>query len=144
MDFSALNTLINSEPANAAKSDADVAVWLNTPSITRQAVSLLTTRSLMSELGPVMADSILTKLEAASSGNQILARTLMMMRPSEGGVDFGHAATRAQIDALVGAGVINQAEGNALQSLGNEQVSPGCNAGFGEISQPEITYARTV
>jgi len=143
MNFATLKTLIESGD-NAAKTDAQVTEWLNTPSIIRMKEFMLTVRTAMSELGPVMADTVLNKLEAVAAADSVVARTLAMMQPSEGGIDCGHAATRAQIDALQTAGVLNSTEASALKALGEETISPATNAGLGEITAPQVNYARTL
>lgn len=144
MNFGALKTLIDSAPANAGLSDVDVAAWCNALSVTRQIEFMFTVRTAMSSLGPVLADSVLTKLEAAATQNQILERTLNMMQPSEGGIDLGHPATRAQIDALVLGSVLTQVEADALKELGTELISPALNAGLGEIAKEHIAHARLI
>lgn len=76
-----------------------------------------TIRSLMGDLGPVLANTILTKLEAAAPGNAILARSLTLLEPAQGGLDLDHPATQAQMDALQGAGVLTAEEVAALKAL---------------------------
>ncbi len=143
MNFSILKELIATKPAGV-ESDADIALWCNTPSITKQVKFMFTVRTAMSSLGPVLANTILTKLESASAENEILARTLNMIQPSEGGIDVGHPATCAQIDALVSAAVLETTEGEALKALGITTVSPASDDGLGVVTPPQVAYARAI
>ena len=131
-----LSELIVGQPGT----DQEVLDWCNTPSVTRLREYMSTERTLMADLGPVMADAILTKLEAVP--DSVVQRVVKMLSPSQGGIDLGHPATRAQIDALVVGGVLLSEEGDALKGLGEEVVSPAVNAGFGVIRFGEIVDGR--
>lgn len=73
-------------------------------------------RTVMAEIDPVTGASILDKLEAAASTVSAIKWALYGIK-SDTGIDVGHPATRAQIDALVAGGVLTSTEGAQLKSL---------------------------
>ena len=83
---------------------------------------LYTERALFAALGPVMAESIMSKLEAfASSGNSgssIISRGLRWMQPANGGIDFQNADVKAMLAGLHVAGILNADELSSLNLLG--------------------------
>ena len=128
--------------AGQTGTDEEVLAWCNEPSITRNKDYYATTRSLMGDLGPTMADIILSKLETVASSDSVLKRVVDMLSPSQGGINLGNPHTIAQIDALVVATVLTVEEGDALKSLGEEVVSPAVNAGLGVVKLGHIEEAR--
>lgn len=139
MNYQALKTLIESRLADT---DAEIAGWCNTPSITVTSERFVTTRTLMAELGPVAADAILTKLETAAEQMPLVNRTLLMLRPSEGGIDVALPAVVGQLNALV-PDVLSQAEANSVSVLAQRLVSPASNAGLSIITEGDVQFART-
>lgn len=143
MDYAKLRQLIDSDPANAARTDAEVLAWLTTPSITKAMPYEATTRTLMADLGPALADSILKKLEAAAASNSVVARALKLLDPAQGGLDLAHAATRAQLQALVSAGVLAQSDYDALVALSDRTVSPAEDVGLSAVRLGDVIEARS-
>jgi hypothetical protein len=86
---------------------------------------LMTERSLFAKLGPIVADTILSKLEAFSTtgmpGASVMARGLKWLVPQAGGVDFQHPALLALLEGLVAANTLTQEEFIALSELGTER-----------------------
>jgi hypothetical protein len=138
MNYTVLKSLI----AEQSGTNAEVAAWCNTPSITVTRERFVTTRTLMAELGPVMADAILTKLEAAAAQSPLINRTLLMLRPSEGGIDVALPAVVGQLNALV-SDFLTQAEADSVSALAQQLVSPAKNAGLPIITEGDIQFART-
>lgn len=138
MNYLALKTLIESRLADT---DAEIAGWCNTPSITVTRERFVTTRTLMAELGPVAANDILTKLETAAAQNPLINRTLLMLRPSEGGIDVALDAVVGQLNALVPV-VLSQAEADSVSGLAEMLVSPASNMGLTLVTEGDVQFAR--
>lgn len=83
---------------------------------------LYTERSLFAELGPVMGESVLSKLEqfatSGNSGASVVARGLRWLQPANGGLDFQHLGVRQMLTGLQVAGVLSQTELDAVLLLG--------------------------
>jgi hypothetical protein len=83
---------------------------------------LHTERSLFASLGPVMAESILGKLEqfstSGASGASVIARGLSWLSPANGGIDFQNQDLRWVLSGLQITGVLTEQELLATQSLG--------------------------
>lgn len=77
----------------------------------------ITIRSMMSELGVTMADSILTSLEAASVQIPVLKRVLFLLEPAQGGIDIHDPESVAMIETLTIAGVLTAAQYAALKGM---------------------------
>lgn len=120
MDYAALKAEL-AKPAYTGLTDAAARAALQSATVTRLRAYRATTRSLMADLGPTLADTILGKLETAAPTNKVIERTLKLLTPAEGGVDLGHPVTRAQMDALAGT-VLTASEVAALKALGEETV----------------------
>jgi len=142
MDYAALKALISTMPNEAAAADAEVLTWLTTPSVTRAMPYDATVRSLMADLGPTLADSLLTKLEGAAAGNSIVKRALALLDPAQGGLDLAHPNTRAQLQALV-PGVLAQSDVDALLALSDRTISPAEDAGLGAPRLGDVIEARS-
>lgn len=86
---------------------------------------LITERSLFAELGPVLADAILTKLESFASsgapGSSLIARGLGWLAPQAGGVDFQHPALLNLLEGLAEANILTVGEFVALSELGTKR-----------------------
>ena len=79
-------------------------------------------RELMDVMDPVMAASILDKLEAAAATNSVVKWVLYSIK-GDAGIDLSRPNARAQIDALVAAGVLTASEAAALKALAERQGS---------------------
>lgn len=142
MNYNTLKALIDSNQDSPSLSDAEITLWLNTPSVTIHVETLVSIRTLMGQLNPVMADDIMTRLEAAAQADSVIARVVKMMQPSEGGIDVGNIYTQASINSLVTSLVLTQEQADAIIGLSEKIVSPAENAGLGIIRQGEVEFAR--
>lgn len=110
-----LSELIASEPANASRTDEEILAWLQEPSgYFEEAV--MNARSLMARVGAVRAARILDALEAAASLNSAVKWSISFLTAGDG-IDLGHPETRAQIQALAGAGVLTAEDRDLLLGL---------------------------
>ena len=130
-----LKTLIQGQSGT----DQEVADWCNTKGLISLQEKWVTERTLMAELGPVVADSIMTKLEAST--DSIVKRVVKMMSPSEGGIDVGHAATRAQLMAMSGT-LLSVEEVDALMGIAEILISPAEDAGLGFVTAGMVQAVR--
>lgn len=136
MDYVALKAEL-AQPAYAGLSNADAAAALHAVTATRAREYHATARSLMADLGPAAADAILAALEAAAPGNRIVARSLTLIAPAEGGIDLAHPETQAQLDGLQAAGVLTAAQVTALKGLAVETYNP-----WAEVAPWQVAHAR--
>jgi len=83
---------------------------------------LYTERAIFAALGPIMAESVLSKLEqfanTGSSGASVVKRGLQWLKPNEGGLDFQHPDVKQLLQGLAAAGVLTSDEFIALNALG--------------------------
>lgn len=83
---------------------------------------LYTERALFAELGPLVGESIMSKLESfaatGNSGSSLVARGLRWLQPSNGGLDFQNADVRMMLAGLQVAGILTADELAALNRLG--------------------------
>jgi hypothetical protein len=83
---------------------------------------LYTERALFAELGPLVGESIMSKLESfaatGNSGSSLVARGLRWLQPANGGLDFQHADVRLMLAGLQVAGILTNDELAALNRLG--------------------------
>lgn len=83
---------------------------------------LYTERAVFAELGPIMAESVLSKLEqfaaTGNSGSSVVKRGLQWLKPNEGGLDFQNPDVRQLLTGLTVAGVLTSDELTALSGLG--------------------------
>lgn len=110
-----LRDLILSEPANAARTDAEVLAWLH-ETVTAPDPTRVTTTTVMARLSPTDAAAVFGTLSAAADANPLVAEALIQLRGE--GLDLSHANARAMIDALFAEPLRS-----ALKALGERQVS---------------------
>lgn len=83
---------------------------------------LYTERALFAELGPLVGESIMSKLESfaatGNSGSSVVARGLRWLQPANGGLDFQNADVRMMLAGLQVAGILTADELAALNRLG--------------------------
>jgi|GEM_PF-2826715 len=144
MNFKVLHTLI---AGNAGSAEA-VSDWCNTPSIPKLDITFVTTRKMMAELGPVDAVEVITKLKsaaviAADSGDDMLAITVDMLNPNQGGIDVSLPSVRQHLDALVTAAVLTATEAQKIKDIANVLISPAQSVGLPTVEAPHINFARS-
>jgi hypothetical protein len=83
---------------------------------------LFTERALFAELGPLVGESVMSKLESfattGNSGSSLVARGLRWLQPANGGLDFQHDDVRLMLAGLQAAGILTADEKAALNQLG--------------------------
>jgi hypothetical protein len=83
-----------------------------------------TEKMLYKTLGPLMAETIMQKLEGFAEAEQpyspIVKRAVKWLSPSEGGLEFD-ATVRGLLDALTAGGLFTTEESNALKTIGQQQ-----------------------
>lgn len=83
---------------------------------------LYTERAIFAELGPIMAETVLSKLEqfasTGNSGSSVVKRGLQWLKPNEGGLDFQNPDVKQLLTGLTAAGVLTPDELTALSALG--------------------------
>jgi hypothetical protein len=88
-------------------------------------IEQLTDRGLYKSLGPLVAETILQKLEgyavAGQTHSTIIKRFLKWLEPNNGGVDFGDPGVLTLIDGLTVGGLFTTEENTALKSLSLRQ-----------------------
>lgn len=120
-----LKTLIESDAealqlANAGNDEACAArCGVIAPKI--RVSTMLTERGLYTELGPVVAETILQKLEGYAAASQpysaLVSRFLGWLEPTNGGVDFGLQSTLDMAGALTQGGLLSTEEYAAINLL---------------------------
>ncbi|MFQ5433932.1 MAG: hypothetical protein ACE5FD_03565 [Anaerolineae bacterium] len=145
MNYKALKAEIINDPLNrgySAMTDQQIIDSL-TKTIDRVIVGpkVVGALGIMREIGPSKGASILDKLESAAASNSTLKWVMKELTMS--GIDMGHPVTRAQIDALVTAGVLTASDGAALKSIAEKTVSRAEELQLGDISKQIINNART-
>lgn len=136
-----LLALIESDPANATRTDAEVAAWANAKTIMRIIDKNITISTLLSSIGAEQGAQILDKLEAAAQTVPAVKWAMKMLNTS--GINTGDPETRAMLDKLVIAGVLTQTEADALKSTAVEAISPATQAGLPEIKPGHVAGVRS-
>lgn len=141
MDYSALKTEIDTGPLAAecaGCTDEAIAAILNRGNTIAACERFVSARTILAEV-PAGA-TILDKLEAAAATIPDVKWAMKFLQ-TETGIDVGHATTRAQIDALVTAGVLTETEGAALKNLALKACSRAEIAGFGTVTAGDVSRA---
>lgn len=131
MDFAALKTLIDGEPANAARTDEEVTDWCNTPSVVRDRATVPSTE-IFTEC---MRES--AEWTALSADDRQMARDILNIWeniPTQSG-----DPARTQLIAILGTNTKA-----AIAALIPETVSPATNAGFPVLCIGDIQNARAL
>jgi hypothetical protein len=130
------------ETALAALPDWQVAAILNAPDSSLPEILELVPRmigpgTIMNELGAAAGAAALDALEALAAQVPHVKWAMILMKG--GGLDVGSAVVREQIDGLVPAQIITQAQADQLKALGEKRRFPS----WAEHNEIEVT-ARTV
>ncbi len=100
---------------------------------------LATAGTILAKLGPEMGASVLDKLEQASAQSSAVKWAMRLILSS--GIDLGDPGTRVQLDQLAQAGVLTEAEAEAVKSIA---VFPACRGevlGLGQITWTDVSRA---
>ena len=126
----------------AGMTDEQVAASLNAKDRKVVQQTMVTAKELMARMEPNAAASILQKLESASATNNVVKWIMSFLTGAGEGIDVGHANTRAQIEALVAAGVLTATEGASLKALAERTVSRAEELGLPEIKPWMVAHVR--
>jgi len=126
----------------ASMTDEQVAASLNTKDRQVVQLTLVTAKELMARMDPSVAAGILQKLESEAANNPVVKWIMSFITGGGEGIDLGHANTRAQIDALVAAGVLTATEGASLKALAERTVSRAEELGLPEIKPWMVAHVR--
>ena len=115
-DLAALKAAIDAEPANAARSDEDVAAWLI------EEVSHINTISTKKLMGWAATDDILRNLDTAADDSgqsntmRGIARGMAAIMRGREELDIGDAETQQLLGVAVSGGLITQAHRDDLEA----------------------------
>ena len=138
MDYAKLKELLATEPY-AGLSDQEAADALNAKTVSQAYSRFVSYRTLLSELTPNDYRIMRATFKTAASQDTLLADADAAMSAEAGGIDFGHAITRALIDALFSAELAA-----TLKALAEHLVSPAETAGIGAVDLYHVQRAKAV
>jgi hypothetical protein len=119
-------------------SDEDAAKALALKTVPTTVSRMCNERTLYTELGQEMAESILQKIAAYTP----LARVNSWLAPNQAGIDIGHPRSIAMIEQLVAGGILTQAEGDAVKGLAIVQTPFFESIGLTVLHSGDIAYVR--
>lgn len=131
MDYSALRTLIDSEPSNAAATDEQVKTWLNTPSVAANKTTLPS-----AEISNVVLSQVAEY--TAMTDRQVAALNMILSVNENVPVAVG-TVERTALEAILGT--------NTKTELGTRlpvTLSPAENGGFGTVDIGDVQHARAL
>lgn len=131
MDYTSLKSLIDSEPANAAKTDEDVVTWCNTPSVVRDRATVPSTEVFTECLRENAEWSTMTADERQEVRDIL---TVWDDIPTEAG-----SPARTRLIALLGTNTKA-----AIAAIIPETVSPAVNADLGTVHLGDVQNARSI
>lgn len=149
MDYTVLKTELNTDPqglgyaALLPSATGRIAEILNEVSAVNTEVStrMVTARAILAECAS--GATILDKLEAAGTVNSAVKWAVKFLG-QDAGIDVGHSATRAMIDALVVATVLTESEANQLKNMAVVHTSRARALGLGRVDSTDIQRALEV
>lgn len=150
MDYTALKTLLDSDPANADKTDADAAAWCNEKAhsaVGKLGVDALTEYLLETGEWTVIRGAAADAAHAAHALAKAVREDLADATQLAGiaNVDFGKTRYAGMLAQLRDAGLISIASHDAVIALATRQVSRAENAGISSIVYPEdVNRARSL
>lgn len=109
----ALQLLLDSDPANTSRTDAEILAWLHAPNPQeRRAPTLLTAFDVLDRFGTALGGAFLDKLEVYSTAALTRSAAVRWILPffTTTGVDFGHPKILALLRALQNDGVLSAGE----------------------------------
>lgn len=144
MNYAGLKDEISNGPlaaeCAAEGTDEGIAALLNRADTQHAVETWINARTLLAELGASMGATILDKLEAAA-GQSSPVKWMMKFLCTDTGIDIGHPNTQGQIDTLVTAGVLTEAEGTALKNMAVKECSRAQIVGLGTVSPGDVSIA---
>jgi len=131
MDYAALKVLIDSDPANAGRTDAEVVTWCNDPTVTRDR-DRVTTEEVFTECLRQNAE-----WDALTAEQRQVVRDICTVY--EGVPTQSGDPARATLIAVLGTNTKA-----AIAALIPETVSPATNAGLGTVIIGDVQNARAL
>ena len=131
MDYQSLRVLIDSDPANSAKTDEEVRDWCNTPSVVRDRATL-STEDVFTECLRERAE-----WEALTAEQRQITRDICTVY--DGVPTQSSDPARAALIAVLGTNTKA-----AIAALIPETVSPAVNAGLGTVIIGDVQNARAL
>ena len=135
MDYAALKTLIDSDPANAGRTDEEVLSWCNTPSVTRDQETLAS--SLIFEI--CTSDDNVSEWQALSADDRQLVRDILTVYAPEGVPTEAGSSARSRLVAILGTSTKQD-----IAAAIPETVSPAVDAGLGVVNLGDVQNARAL
>lgn len=138
MDYVALKTLIDSEPLNAARNDAEVLAWLNESVSTFKDVEWIDFSMWISEfdLRSQIENAITSGTDAARTAATFFVDTLRAGQPLY--------SSRADVRTTIAKGIPAGAARDALVALATTSVSRAQAAGFSTPTLGHVERARAL
>ena len=133
MDYAALKTLIDSDPANAGRTDAEVLSWCNTATVTRDQPTIASGRIFEACLNNV------AEWQALTADDRQLVRDILTVYAPEGVPTASGEPARTQLVAILGTNTKQE-----IAALIPETVSPAVDAGLGTVNLGDVENARAL
>lgn len=127
------------DPKYADLSDTEAADLLNAKVIDSVTERFVTDRTLYAELGPELAETILTKM--AGADNPMVTRALRWIETRDG-LDVGHPTARAMLDLLEQSGLFTEQEALAIKAMAAIKISRADQLGLGWVYPGDVIRAR--
>jgi len=136
-----LKLLIDSDGSNAAKSDEDVHTWLTELVVSVSKGDRQTVTTIMRDLGITAGNAIIDAVETLAETNKTARRILLLMSPSEGGIDLSDPESHGFIDQITPSTLTAQQNAD-LKSVGNVMISRAENAGLPAFNIDHVSKVR--
>jgi len=148
MNYAVIKSELANDPESlgySGMSDSEAAAALNTANRSRTVTTFATWRKILADLGPTVTATVKAKIEAAAESNAAVAIALDMLSEygEGGGLDLGHANTRAVIDSLVAAEVLTADEGSAVKAMAQETISRATELNLPAVGAGHVARARS-
>lgn len=135
MDYAALKTLIDSEPANAGRTDEEVVDWCNTATVVRDKATIPS-----SEIFEIcISDDNVGEWEALTADQRQLVRDILVVYANDGVPTAAGTAARSRLVAILGTSTKQD-----IAAVIPETVSPADNAGLGAVNLGDVQNARAL
>ena len=146
MDYSILTAEIAVDPilrGYAGMNDVQVAESLGAADRSEVTSRRVDERAILGEFAtPAAGEAFLQKLETIAGTDDLVARVLRWMRPSEEGIDVGHPITRQMLDSLVGSAGVTEEEVAAVKAMAQRPISRSEELGLGYVAARHVKRAR--
>ena len=144
MDYLALTAELTADPLGigyAAMKDAQAAAALNAPTRPTVVEHFVNAKEVLAVLGAVAGAAFLDALDAVAVDNSAVRWAMTFIR-SDSGIDAGNAETRAMLDQLATAGVLDAASVATIKTLAERQISRAEELGLPPVTEGDVQFAR--